>query len=36
MVKLVGGPLLKRVLPVAAFAALAAFVGRLLRRKAKA
>jgi len=36
MVKLVSGPLLKRVLPVAAFAALAAFVGRQLRRRSKA
>jgi uncharacterized protein len=35
MVKLVGGPLLKRVLPVAAFAAAAAFFGRMLRRRSK-
>ena len=35
LVKLVGGPLLKRVLPVAAVAALAAFIGRLVRRRFK-
>ena len=35
LVKLVGGPLLKRVLPVAAVAALAAFIGRLIRRRSK-
>ena len=31
----VGGPLLKRVLPIAAVAALAAFIGRLVRRRSK-
>ena len=35
LVKLIGGPLLKRVLPVAAVAALAAFIGRLVRRRSK-
>ena len=35
LVKLVGGPLLKRVLPIAAVAALAAFIGRLVRRRSK-
>jgi carbon monoxide dehydrogenase subunit G len=35
LIKLVGGPILKRVIPVAAVAAVAAFVVRRLRRSAK-